>query len=240
MKEIETTLDRSDEWFVPRFGPRRFRVAMGLLFLPYTGMVLSYTVLGSVMASRVYWDRMGAILLIYFLGLGIAAHALDAIGSKGLKPWGNAFTKEQLWLAVIFSLVTAYGVAAYYIIRHVPLLIIIALVEGFFVFAYNLEWFGSKFHTDLWFAFSWGFLPVTAGYAMQTNRISPAVLPLGMAAFLFSLIEIKASRPYKDLRRRKSTLSEQEKQIMTRYELILKCISLGVCFMAVGLVGWRL
>ena len=141
---------------------------------------------------------------------------------------------------MIFSLVTAYGVAAYYIIRHVPLLIIIALVEGFFVFAYNLEWFGSKFHTDLWFAFSWGFLPVTAGYAMQTNSISPAVLPVGMAAFLFSLIEIKASRPYKDLRRRKSTLSEQEKQIMTRYELILKCISLGVCFMAAGLLGWRL
>jgi len=203
-------------------------------------MVLSYTVLGSLMASRVYWDRMGAILLIYFLGLGIAAHALDALGSKGLKPWGNVFTKKQLWLAVIFSLATAYGVAAYYIIRHVPLLTVIALVEGFFVFAYNLEWFGGRFHTDLWFAFSWGYLPVVAGYAMQTNSIGPAVLLMGMAAFFFSLIEIKASRPYKDLRRRQATLSEQENQIMTRYELILKCISLGVCFTAAGLLGWRL
>ena len=29
---------RMNEWFVPKFGPTRFRVFVGLLFLPYTGM----------------------------------------------------------------------------------------------------------------------------------------------------------------------------------------------------------
>ena len=84
--EMERPADRSSEWFVPRFGARRFRLAVGLLFLPYTGMVLSYTVIGAMLTAEIYWDRLVATLLIYFLGLGIAAHALDALGSKGVKP----------------------------------------------------------------------------------------------------------------------------------------------------------
>src|SRR3954454_21669307 len=88
--------DRRTEWFVPSFGPERFRVAVGLLFLPYTGMVLSFTVIGSMLAPAVHWDRVAAILLIYFLGLGIGAHALDAVGSRGAGPWGQVFSRRQL------------------------------------------------------------------------------------------------------------------------------------------------
>jgi hypothetical protein len=237
---MEQPADRHSEWFVPRFGPRRFRLAAGLLFLPYTGMVLSYAVLGSVLAAEVHGDRVGALLLIYFLGLGIAAHALDALGSKGVKPWGSAFNKGQLWIAVIVSLLLAYGIAGYYMFRYVPLLLVIAVLEGFFAFAYNLEWFGGKFHTDGWFAFSWGFLPVTAGYVMQTNRLGFAALTVGISAFLFSLIEIKAARPYKALKRRPGGLGEEETRLMERYETILKSVSLGVCFLATGLLLWCL
>lgn len=237
---MEKAADRASEWFVPRFGPRRFRIAVGLLFLPYTGMVLAYAVLGSTLAAGIYWDRVGAILIIYFLGLGIAAHALDALGSKGLKPWGSAFNKGQLWLAVITSLVLAYGLAGYYMVRFVPLLLVIAVLEGFFVFAYNLEWFGGRFHTDGWFAFSWGFLPVTAGYMMQTNRLSAGALLVGIAAFFFSLVEIKASRPYKDLKRRAVSMGAEGTELLKRYETILKSISLGVCLLAAGLLLWRL
>src|SRR6185369_16709454 len=132
--------DRRAEWFVPKFGPLRFRTFIGLLFLPYTGMVLSFAVIGSLLAERVYYGRLLAIVLIYFLGLGIAAHALDALGSKGIKPWGTVFSKSQLWLMVILSLLPAYGIAVYYMVRYVPLLLILAVLEGFFVFAYNLEW----------------------------------------------------------------------------------------------------
>jgi hypothetical protein len=231
--------DRGSEWFVPKWGPPKFRTFIGLLFLPYTGMVLSFAVIGSLLAEHVYYDRVLAIVLIYFFGLGIAAHALDALGSKGVKPWGTVFSRPQLWLLAILSLVCAYGIAIYYMIRHVPLLWIVAILEGFFVFAYNLEWFAGKFHTDNWFAFSWGSLPLLAGYVMQTNSISLPAIILAVSMGLFSSVEIKASRPYKELKRRGSDLNGMEQALLQRYEALLKCISLGVILLGGGLLFWR-
>jgi hypothetical protein len=235
----EVQADRKSEWFVPKFGPAKFRSFLGLLFLPYTGMVLSFCVIGSILAEPLYWDRVLSIVVIYFLGLGIAAHALDALGSKSVKPWGTIFTKRQLWFLAVSSLVLAYLLAIYYMVRYVPMLWFLAVSEGFFVFAYNLELFKGRFHTDNWFAFSWGFLPVLAGYIMQTNKITAGALILAVAMALFSRVEIKASRPYKDLKQRFSTLNEEESSLMIRYESILKSISLGVIFLAVGLLIGR-
>jgi hypothetical protein len=230
---------RGSEWFVPGFGPLKFRTFIGLLFLPYTGMVLSFCVIGSLLAGRVVYERVLALVIIYFLGLGIAAHALDALGSKGVKPWGAVFGKSQLWCLAILTLALAYGIAIYYMILYVPRLWVVAALEGFFVFAYNLEWFGGRFHTDGWFAFSWGALPVMAGYVMQTNSISIPALVLAAATGLFSSVEIKASRPYKELKRRRPGLSSEEQALLQRYETILKCISLGVILLGVGLLLWR-
>ncbi len=233
--------DRRSEWFVPQFGPPRFRSLVGLLFLPYTGMVLAFTVIGSMVAKSIHWDRVGAIVLIYFLGLGIGAHALDALGGKQEKPWGEIFTRTQLWCMAILSLVMAYLIAGYYMVLYTPLLWGVAILEGFFVFAYNLEWFGGRFHTDGWFAFSWGFLPVLAGYILQTNRISLEALILAGSMGFFSTIEIKASRPYKELRRRAAAPQNAARaEEMKRYETILKSISLGVIFLGVGMLFWRL
>jgi len=36
--------DRLSEWFVPKFGSRNFRLSIGILFLPYTGMGISFTI----------------------------------------------------------------------------------------------------------------------------------------------------------------------------------------------------
>jgi hypothetical protein len=233
--------DRASEWFVPRFGSEKFRTAVGLLFLPYTGMVISFSVIGSMLSEVVHWDRVGAIAIIYFLGLGVGAHALDALGSKEAnKPWGDVFTRRQLWLAAGASLGAAYLLAGYYIIRHVPLLALIAVLEGFFVFAYNLEWFKGRFHRDGWFAFSWGFLPVAAGYVIQTNGLSLSVLMAALSMALFSLVEIKASRPYKALKKRAPHLEADETGRMAHYESILKSISLGVIALGFGLLLFRL
>jgi hypothetical protein len=230
---------RRSEWFVPQFGPERFRSVIGLLFLPYTGMVISYSVIGSMLAKSIHWDRVVAIILIYFFGLGIGAHALDALGGKGIKPWGTVFTRLQLWLMAIIALVFAYAIGIYYIVNYVPLLISMALIEGFFVFAYNLEWFDGRFHTDWWFAFSWGLLPVLSGYIMQTNNISIEALVLAASMAFFSRIEITASRPYKGLKQRLPLLQDEEKSLMIRYELILRSVSLGVILLGGGLMIWR-
>lgn len=231
--------DRRTEWFVPSFGPLKLRIFIGLLFLPYTGMVLAYVVIGSMLADEIHWDRVGAILLIYFLALGIGAHALDALGSKGVKPWGEVFSKWQLWTLAISSIVAAYAIAIYYMVLYTPLLWVIAIPEGFFVFAYNLEWFKGRFHTDAWFAFSWGSLPVLAGYVLQTNRVSAAALLVAAAMGLLSLVEIKASRPYKEMKRAFAQTGEADLIRMRQFESILKSISLGVILLGVGMASWR-
>jgi hypothetical protein len=231
-------MDRGSEWFVPKVGPMRFRIAVGLLFLPYTGMVLSYTIIGSMIAEKILWGRVGAILLMYFFALGIGGHALDALGSRGAKPWGKVFSSRELWTLAILSLTIAYAIGIYYMLFYTPVLWIIAILEGFFLLTYNLEWFGGRFHTDQWFVFSWGFLPVLAGYVLQTNRLSFSALMLAMAAGMLSLIEITVSRPYKEIKRL-SLPSQEDIDMMKRYERILKSISFGTIMLGIGMVLWR-
>jgi hypothetical protein len=232
---------RLNEWFVPRFGPVGFRAAIGLLFLPYTGMVLAFTLIGSMLAESIHWDRVAAILAIYFLALGIGAHALDALGSRGPKPWGAAFSTRQLWLLAAASVGLAYAIGIYYIVRHAPLLSWIAVLEGFFLLAYNLEWFGGRFHTDGWFGVSWGCLPVLAGYVLQTNSVSLPALLIAAAMALLSLVEIKASRPYKDLKRAAASdaSSAMDHVYVQQFEAILKAVSLGVILLGLGITAWR-
>ncbi len=238
LKNLDTpTPDRRSEWFVPQFGPLKFRIFVGLLFLPYTGMVLSFTVIGAMLAEPIYWERVLAIVLIYFFGLGIAAHALDAIGGRSQKPWGQHFSKRMLWALAIFSLIPAYGIGLYYIFTETPYLAVLAVLEGFFLFAYNLEWLEGKFHTDVSFAFSWGVLPLLAGYVIQSNTLSLSVIVMAAAMGLFSYVEIKASRPYKKIKRAGDS---QNQDLQLIYEKILKGISIGVIFLAFAMMLWRL
>jgi uncharacterized membrane protein len=74
---------------------------------------------------------------------------------------------------------------------------------------------------------------------MQTNEVTPGVLAIAVAMGLFSLVEIKASRPYKELKRRSDMLTDDEKLLMQRHEAILKSISLGVIFLGIGMLIWR-
>src|SRR5213594_1515304 len=101
---------RINEWFVPKVGPTRFPVFVGLLFLPYTGMCVSFTIIGSMLAGEVAWDRVGAIALLYALALGVSAHVADSLGSKKAKPWGSYFTRTQLLTLMVTTLAAAYGI----------------------------------------------------------------------------------------------------------------------------------
>lgn len=239
MITAKTETDRSSEWFVPSVGPPPLRMVVGLLFLPYTGMVLSYTIIGSMLAERVYWDRVAAILSVYFLALGIGAHALDALGSKGGKPWGVVLSPRPLWVMAVSSILLAYAIGIYYMLLYTPLLWLIAIPEGFFLLAYNLEWFEGRFHADGWFALSWGMLPVLAGYISQTNRLSLSAVLVATAMGLLSLVEITASRPYKALKRTGAALTNERDEMMQRFERILKSLSAGVVLLGAGLLLWR-
>ena len=87
---------RLNEWFVPKFGPIRFRIFIGLLFLPYTGMCISFTIIGSMLSPVSYCGiELVQFLLFMHLALGVSAHAADSLGSK-IKPWGNYFNKTTV------------------------------------------------------------------------------------------------------------------------------------------------
>ena len=79
----------------------------------------------------------------------------------------------------------------YYIITFAPLLLIIAIIEGFFLFAYNFELFNGFFHNNFWFAVSWGGVLLLAGFVIQTNYISILALISSIIAFLVTYTEIK-------------------------------------------------
>lgn len=226
---------RINEWFVPAFGPPRFRAFVGMMFLPYTGMCVSFAVTGSMLVADVHWDRAGAIALIYALALGIGAHAADTIGSKKVKPWGSYFTRGQMLALMASSLAAAYAIGVYYIVFYVPLLVIVAILEGFFLLAYNFEIWGGRFHNDFWFAMSWGALPVMAGYLIQTGEIGLLPFVAAGAAGLASLAEIRMSRPYKQLKK-----SGNDPVLAERLEKRLKALSLSTIAFSASLVVARL
>ena len=212
--------DRMSEWFVPKFGSKNFRLGIGILFLPYTGMVVSFATWGSFVSSFSL-ERLVAICVLYFLALGVSAHCLDSLGSK-TKPWGNLL-KKNVWTVSLLSLGVAFTIGLYYAFLDSPLLFPIGIAESFFLFAYNLELFKRRFHNNAIFVISWGILPVLAGSAIQTNTISLEALAMsGIAGFL-SYILIKTSRKYKELKRQSAAYSETHKN-----EIILKLISIGV------------
>ena len=228
---------RSKEWYVPKFGPRRFRILLGMTFIPYTLMNVSYVVIGSMLSpNKILWDRTLAIVAVYLLSVGVSAHALDAMAPN--KPWGEFLTRRQLAALAAIALAPALALGLYYSLSYAPWLVVVGLMEVFFLLSYNLELFGARFHTEAWFAFSWGFLPVVAGYVLQTNSLGPLALAGAVLGFTTAFVEINASKPYKVLKRGTGDLRSPE--LEKRLERILKGIVASVLGLALLLIILRI
>ena len=212
--------ERTSEWFVPKFGPERFRKSIGILYLPYTAIVTCFSILGAL-SEPMEIERIVAIALIYILALGVGAHLLDAVGGK-TRPWGN-LPKKTIWIIALSALGIAFSIGIYYAFLDSPLLFPIGIMEGFFLFAYNLELFDGKFHNKKTTIVSWGILPVFAGAAIQTNSISLETLVISGITSLLTLILITNSRPYKILKQNNGDFKEMKKR-----ENILKILFCGV------------
>lgn len=212
--------DRTSEWFVPQFGPILFRKSIGVLYLPYTAIVTCFAALGA-MSGQPDLERIFAISLIYFLALGISAHLLDAVGGK-TKPWGE-LPKRKIWIVSMISLGIAFAIGIFYAFLDSPLLFPIGIIEGFFLFAYNLELFGGKFHNKISTVLSWGILPVFAGSAIQTNSISLETIIISGITGLITYVLIINTRPYKILKQNNGDVN-----LIKKKELILKILSVAV------------
>jgi len=210
---------REKEWFVPKQGPARFRRVVGLTFYPYSLMNASYVLIGSLLAPSVHYDRMAGMAFVYLLAVGVAAHSLDAMGPN--KPWGEVLSRRRLLILALAGLAPSLGIGLYYAVAFAPVLLPLGLVELFFLLSYNLEFFSGRFHTDFWFAVSWGFLPVLAGFMVQTDGLSWTSLAAGLFGFTTAFVEINASRPYKAL---KKGAAGDPTEVAARLEAILKGI----------------
>jgi hypothetical protein len=217
---IKCMQDRTSEWFVPKIGPRNFRVGVGMLFLPYTAIVTCFAAWGSLGGTFVF-DRLVAICVIYFLAVGVSAHCLDAVGGK-TKPWG-ALPKRKILAIALFSLGVSFSIGLYYAFLDSPLLFPIGIAEGFFLFAYNLELFGGRFHNNISTIISWGILPVFAGSVIQTNSISIETISLSVISAMLTYFLITTSRKYKGLK-----IEGMDLKKIKNKENILKFITLVV------------
>lgn len=214
---------RGQEWYVPKWGPTRFRMLVGLTFFPYTLMNASYVVIGSLLAPSVDYNRMWAMAVVYLLAVGISAHALDAMGPN--KPWGAFLSRNQLLTLAIGGLAPSLALGLYLALVFAPLLIPLGALELLFLLSYNLEFFGGRFHGDSWFALSWGFLPVIMGYVLQTNSVSLSSLGGGLFGFFTAYVEISASRPYRAL---KMDSEGRASPMAARFESVLKGVVASV------------
>lgn len=214
------TLDRTSEWFVPKFGPRNFRVSVGILFLPYTGIVTCFAAWGSL-SGGIGAERLAAICVVYFLSVGVCAHCLDAVGGK-TRPWGE-LPKRKLVIIGLGALGIAFAIGLHYAFLDSPLLFPIGIAEGFFLFAYNLELFKGRFHNNASTVLSWGILPVFAGSAIQTNSISAETLALAGVSAVITYVLIVTSRRYKELKR-----NGGDPNTIRKKEMVLKMLALGV------------
>src|SRR6185503_11507003 len=102
---------------------------------------------------HVYAGRLAAAIAAFFLAVGVGAHAMDELQGR---PLGTGLSRR--WLIALsaggLGGALAIGVAGAIVVS--PTLIPLVLAGGFIAPAYNLEWFGGRFHTDFWLAASWG------------------------------------------------------------------------------------
>lgn len=229
MSEPDST--RRHEWYVPRWGPERFRLLLGMSFFPYTLMNASYVLVGSLVAPSVDYGRMAGMALVYLLAVGVAAHSLDAMAPN--RPWGGFLSRSQLAGLAVAALIPACALGLYYAFTAALILLPLGLIELFFLLCYNLELVGGRFHTDFWFAFSWGFLPVLAGFAVQTGTLTLASAAAGLFGFFTAYVEINASRPYKAL---KGEPGGRDSPLASRLEAILKGVVASVLVTALFLL----
>jgi len=174
-----------------------------LLHPPYTLWHLSYVALGAATAAEVDLYLLGMSLLGFFLGVGLAAHALDELRGR---PLGTSIPDRVLEGLAIVALAGAVAVGIVGIMQVSQWLAAFIVVGVFLVVAYNLELWGGAFHSDLWFALAWGGFPALTGGFAQDGRLRVAAVLVAGACVAISAAQRVLSTPVRRLRRRVATV----------------------------------
>jgi hypothetical protein len=229
--------------------PGGWRDYLTLLHPPYTAWHLSYVAIGAATAPRMNGGRLGASLLAFFFGVGLAAHALDELAGR---PLATKIPDRILWAIAIVGLVGAVALGILGAVRFSVWLLPFVAFGAFIVLAYNLELASGLFHSDAWFAVSWGAFPALTGYFAQAGRLHLAVIPVALACMLLSAAQRRLSTPVRRLRRTVATLEGRmllrdgtevtvdEGMLRAAPEAALRAMAAALPLLAIGLVTARL
>ena len=213
--------------------PGGWRDYVTILHLPYTAWHLSYVVIGAALAPELHEDRLLAALAAFFLALGIGAHALDELRGR---PLGTRIPSGVLWALALGSIGGAVAVGIAASLAWTPWLLLFVAVGSFLVFAYNLELFGGRFHTDLWFALAWGAFPLLTGYFVVAEELTVAALLAAGFAVATSLAQRALSTPVRAVRRGRSS---DPPHTIAGPEMALRALTAAMVLLASALLALR-
>jgi hypothetical protein len=219
-----------------------------LLHPPYTMWHLSYVAIGAALAPTPHPGRLAAALVAFLLAVGVAAHALDEL--KG-RPLRTQLSDRTLVALATIGLLGAAAIGVDAAVTISLTLLPFTALGVFLVLAYDLEWFGGRFHTDLWFAASWGAFPAATGYWVNALAVHlPGVLAVA-GCFAMSLAQRRLSTPVRELRRRTVSVSGEQRlrdgrvvpldaqALAAPLERALRACALAVTLLAAALVALR-
>jgi hypothetical protein len=175
-----------------------------LLHPPYTAWHLSYVVIGAALAPELRVSRLLLALAAFFLAVGLGAHALDELNGR---PLGTRLSDRLLAAVASISIGGAVGIGVYASVAWTPWLALFVAAGGFLVVAYNLELAGGRFHSDLWFALTWGAFPVLTAYLAVAERLDWAAALAAVFAAAASLGQRHLSTQVREVRRRVQSVS---------------------------------
>jgi hypothetical protein len=185
-------------------GRGRLGEVLTLLHPPYTAWHLSYFALGAATAPRLHGDRLLWGLAAFGLAVGVAAHALDELHDR---PLGTSLSDGTLIGLAAVSLFAALAIGVGGVVSVSVALAPLVIAGGLFLPAYNLELFGGRFHSDLWFAVGWGAFPAFTGYFVNAGKVALPGLLIAAGCLAMSIAQRRLSSPARELRRRTRSVS---------------------------------
>lgn len=234
--------------------PGGWRDVVTLLHPPYTAWHLSYVALGAAAAPELHPPRLWAALGAFFLAVGVAAHALDELHGHPLR---TRLSDRTLVALAVGGLAGAVGIGIAGVFVVSASLAPFVAAGAFLVCAYNLELFGGRLHTDLWFAVAWGAFPaLTSFWAHALGVHSVGEVAAGacvtLACFALSVAQRRLSTPARELRRRTVSVSGEQRladgtvreltaaRIAAPLDAALAALSASLILLSAALVAIRL
>ena len=208
-----------------------------LLHPPYTAWHLSFVAIGAALTPAFALSRLLPTLAAFFLAVGIGAHALDELQGRPLK---TRIPDAVLVALGAVSLALAVGIGVVGAVVVDPWIGVFVAAGAFIVVAYSLELFAGRFHTDVWFAISWGSFPVLTGFFAAAGTLGLAALFGALFAFALSLAQRHLSTRVRDVRRRGSMEATTASELVKAEEVALQALAGATVALAAALVAMRL